>query len=311
MTRRLDSGDDGGDNGHDGMDTVTRARVGVCPTHGAVTPLIVGNRWKCPFCGVFIRKQKSLVEGASPESDGRSVDEVFWRLEVHRILEAIAANLGALPGHAQALVDHRTAMDWIAWTDAVHMTLPATELENAVQRITELATKLIRTPQLFRDLAVLETECSRRAEARDRLRGEEAVLKGSVRQLEELNKQLRDALQSVEASANMSSEDIVQHIRHFSETQWKTKQLEAANVRLNRECWSAYYYLTGLKQQIQRSTDEVQRFRQLEGAAWETLADKLTTTDLMNLIDLRQKKQLDERWNRVMLGRSPRPGDGV
>ncbi len=283
-----------GENGHLAMEESTRARVGVCPTHGAVTPLIVGNRWKCPFCGVFIRKQESMVEAASGENAGRTVDEIFWRLEVHRMLEAIGDNLRALPEEVQALVDYRTAMDWIEWTDAVHMTLPAKELDKAVQRIRQVATKLIRTPQLFLDLAGLESELSRRMEQRVRLRREQEALTESVHELEGREKKLHDTLWSVEASAHMSSEEIVQRVRQFSETRRETERLIDVNVRVNRENWSAQYHLAGLQGEIQRVTAALQRLQQLERAGWETLADKLTTKDLMNLIDLREKNRLKE-----------------
>ena len=176
MTRRLD----GGENGHEGTEIVTRARVGECPTHGSVTPFIVGSRWKCPSCGVYIRKQDGLQVGSSPKVVQRTANETLWRLEIHCILEARAATLMDLPESVQALTDHRIVMDWIQWTDGVHMTLPATELDKAVRRINERSAKLVGASQLVQDLATLEAECSDREGQRDRLRSEKAALKESV-----------------------------------------------------------------------------------------------------------------------------------
>lgn len=277
------------------MEESTRARVGVCPTHGSVTPLIVGGRWKCPSCGVYIRKQDGLLTGSFPKVVQRTSDETFWRLEVHCILEATAAKLRELPEHAQALVDHRIVMDWIEWTDAVRMTLPATELDGAVRRINERAAKLVGASQLFHDLATLEAECSDRERQRDRLRSEEAGLKESVGYWEARAGKLNKSIRSVESTTGMSLTEIYQQLSRFSELRRETEGLMDFSNRLSQGCWSAQTYLGQLQGEISRCADEVQRLSQLAKDEWETLSSKLTTEDLIKLHRMQQKKRLEKR----------------
>ena len=282
-----------GENGHLTRAESTRAR-GICPTHGVVIPVLVGNRWKCPSCGMFIRKQGGPEVGSVPKVVQRTTDETFWRLEVHRILEAIASKLRELPDHVQALVEYRTAMDWIEWTDAVHMTLPDAELENAVQRIKQVATKLIQAPQLFQDLVGLESDRSVRSQEIDRLHADQAALAEEVHKLGVRAKKLQDIIRSVEVSAQMSSGEILRRIRDLSETRRETEELMDENVHLRQENSWEQRHLAGLQHETQRVGMELSRLRQLEEASWEHLAERLTMQDLMNLIDQREKKEYKE-----------------
>jgi len=284
-----------GENGHLAMEESSRARVGVCPIHGSVTPFIVGGRWKCPSCGVYIRKQDRLQAGSFPRIVQRTSDETFWRLEVHCILEATAAKLRELPEHVQALVDHRIVMDWIEWTDAVHMTLPETELDGAVRRINERAAKLVGASQLFPDLATLEAECSDREGQRDRLRSEEAALKESVDYWEGRARKLNSSIRSAESTTGMSLTEVYQQLSRFSEMRGETERLMDFSNRLNQERWSAQACLGQLQREISRCANEVQRLSQLAKEEWETLSDRLTTEDLIKLHRMQQKKRFEKR----------------
>ena len=284
-----------GENGHLAMEESTRAREGVCPTHGVVTPLIVGGRWKCRSCGEYIRKQDRLQAGSSPNVVQRSSDETLWRLEVHCTLEATAAKLRELPEHVQALVDHRIVMDWIEWTDAVHMTLPATELDGAVRRINERAAKLVGASQLFQDLATLEAECSDREGQRDRLRSEEATLSESVNYWETRAEKVNKSIRSVESSTGMSLTEVYQKLSRFSEMVRETQGMMDFRNKLSQECWFAQTYLGQLQGEISRRANEVQRLDELVKVEWETLSDRLTTEDLIRLQRMQQKKRLEKR----------------
>src|SRR5438034_1031448 len=197
-----------GENGRSAMEESTRAHVGVCPTHGSVTPLIVDGRWKCPFCGVYIRKQDGPQGGSLREVVQRTPDETFRRLEIHRNLEATVANLRELPDQVQALVDHQITMDWIEWTDAVHMTLPAIELDGAIRRIYERAAGLMEGSQLFQDLATVKAECSEFRGQRDRLRSEEAALRESVTDWETRADKVNKAVGSIESKTGMTFTEV-------------------------------------------------------------------------------------------------------
>lgn len=290
-----------GENGHLAMEESTRARAGVCPTHGVVTPVVVGGRWKCPVCGTFIRKQGSTSLAAFPRAVERSADEMLWRLEVHHTLLAIAARLSGLPEDVQTLVAFGAVMDWIEWADAGHMTIPATELEKAVQRIVDRAAELDGAPQLFRNLSTLEEEFARRAEERDRLRSEGAALKDTVGRWETRARKLENWLKAVEGKSGMSSAEILRHLQNFSAVLRETERLSQAKNQLNRDCWSAHAQLGQLQGEIYRGQHEVRRLRQLEGESWDKVADKLTTRELLDLLDRKQETRLKDLQRRAMI----------
>lgn len=282
------------------MEESTRARAGVCPTHGVVTPTVAGGRWKCPVCGTFIRKQGSTILAASPRAPERSTDEMLWRLEIHHVLQAIAAKLSDLPGHVQTLVEFGAAMDWIEWADAGRMTLPATDLEIAVGRIVDRAAKLAGAQQLVRTLSNLEEECMRRSEEKDRLRTEGAALKEAVAHQSAESKRLGDWLKAVERKTGMSTpEEILRHLQHFSAVSREVERLSRDQDQLNRDCGSAFYQLAHLRGEIGRGQREVARLSELEGGSWDRLADKLSREDVMNLFDRRRENQLKARLDQL------------
>ncbi len=287
---------DGGEHGHQEMERSATglARACVCPVHGVVVPEVVGKRWRCPVCKLFVPKQETIAIETAPKASERTIEESLWRLEVHHILGAIARRLSAGPEEMQSLSDFGVVIDWIQYADSGHMIFPAADLEKALQRIKERSARLVGSGRLYQDLEGLQADRARLVVETERLRRTKAELEQTTVRSKSEAGRLQAGIRAVESKTGMSYGEILDNLRNFRLTAVEATRLAAAMEEWRRECWSAQNHLNQLNGEIGRKQEEIQRLVGLQRETLSGLVCKLSVRDAMSLLELALRREFDQ-----------------
>ncbi len=297
----MNGASDDGVDGHQEMEqsAAALARACVCPVHGVVVPEIVGKRWRCPKCKLFVPKQETIGLANPTTTSERTIDESLWRLEVHNILGAIARQLSGGPDEMQSLCDFGVVMDWIRYADAGHMILPSADLEKALQRIKERSAKLLGTSRLYEEIEGLEADQAKLVEETERLRSLRAELVETTARLKREAERLRAEIQAVESRTGMSYGEILGSLRNLKLVKVEATRLGAAVEEWRRECWAAQGYLSQLNWDIGRRRQEIQRLSGLQEETLDGIVRRLSLQDAASLLARVRRRNLDEAMARL------------
>lgn len=238
--------------------------------------------------GEFVRRRASLASTTAAQGapDG-GIDETLRKLEIKTTLAVSRRTLSG-PNWAayRDVVEYSSAVAQIEFLESRTMDLPLSGLEAALPRVLKRANDVTGLPTLHESirgfearLSDLNREVGRSERVKADLEAEIERLRASVRVYEE-------RIASVRRGTGMTESEVLRSLRDYPSFRAAVDWFNGEQNRLAWECQQAQAFLSQIQRDIERTTEERRRVKELRDAEFATLANRLTMEDVYRLGDL-------------------------